>query len=178
MTTGLLPPLGRRVPELPPMITREGSEYVLRCRVRLPRRREELFPFFSDARNLEKMTPELLHLTVLNTGEIEMKVGTIINYRLKIRGVPLKWRTQIIVWKPPGRFADLQLKGPYRQWIHEHTFVDEGETTLMQDTVRYKVPGGVLVHDLLVKRDVLNIFTYRSEVLAQLFPLRQEFGSP
>ena len=169
-TTQDVPALAPGVPELDPVITREGSEYVLRCRSRLPRPRDVIFPFFSDARNLEKITPSLLQFKVLTEGPITMETGAIIDYRLKIRGLPVRWRTLISAWEPPDRFEDTQLKGPYRQWIHEHAFVDEGETTLMQDTVRYKVLGGALIHRLMVRKDVLKIFGYRREIFARLFP--------
>ena len=172
--TDAIPPLAPGVPELLPVITRENGEYVLCCRARIPRRRDEIFPFFSDARNLEKITPSLLKFKVVTTGEIEMKTGALIDYRLKIRGVPVKWRTEITAWEPPERFEDSQLKGPYRQWIHEHAFVDEGETTLMQDRVRYKVLGGAIIHWLAVKRDVVKIFTHRNQIMRDLFPPRAD----
>ena len=165
-----IPDLAPDVPELPPTIVKANGEYVLTCRARVPRPRDEVFAFFSNARNLEKLTPSLLNFQVLTEGEIEMKVGALIDYKLKVRGLPLKWRTEITAWDPPARFADTQLKGPYRQWIHTHEFVDEGETTLMQDHVRYKVLGGALVNWLAVKRDVKKIFAYRSEVMASIFP--------
>jgi len=165
-----IPPLAPGVPECPAAITREHGEYVLRSRSRLACRREEVFAFFADARNLEKLTPDLLQFEILTEGEIRMEVGALIDYRLRIRGIPVKWQTGITAWEPPVRFEDQQLKGPYRQWIHEHAFLDEGDTTLMQDTVRYRVLGGGFVHWLLVKRDVLRIFQYRNTQLARLFP--------
>tara|TARA_B100001059_G_scaffold187791_1_gene190051 strand:- start:705 stop:1235 length:531 start_codon:yes stop_codon:yes gene_type:complete len=164
-----IPPLAPGVPELPPTIWREGGEFVLCCRLRVPRPLSEVFPFFSNARNLERLTPDLLQFKILTEGEIEMKVGTLIDYQIKIHGIPVRWRTRISAWEPPNRFEDIQLKGPYRQWIHEHAFVDEGSTTLMQDFVRYKVLGGRLVHSLLVKRDVLKIFGYRKQALRELW---------
>ena len=172
MSGSTLPPLAPGVPELPPTITREGREFVLRCRQRVPRPRAEIFPFFADARNLEQLTPDLLQFRILTEGEIEMKTGALIDYQLRIRGLPIRWRTRITAWEPPDRFEDTQLKGPYRQWIHEHAFVDEGDSTLMQDTVRYRVLGGRLIHSLLVKRDVLSIFGHRIGVL------RDRWGAP
>jgi ligand-binding SRPBCC domain-containing protein len=164
-----MPPLAPGVPELPPTITRSGGEYVLCCRLRVPKPRSEIFPFFSNARNLERLTPELLQFRILTEGEIKMQTGALIDYQIRIRGIPVRWRTRITAWEPPDRFEDTQLKGPYRQWIHEHAFVDEGDTTLMQDMVRYKVLGGRLVHALLVKRDVLKIFGYRKQILRDLW---------
>ena len=165
-----IPPLAPGVPELDPVIQKVGGEYILTCRARIPRSREEIFPFFADARNLERITPSLLQFKVITEGEIEMKTGALIDYKLKIRGLPVKWRTRITAWEPPERFEDSQLKGPYRQWIHEHAFIDEGDSTLMQDQVRYKVLGGALIHWLAVKRDVVKIFTHRNSIMAELFP--------
>ncbi len=165
-----IPDLAPGVPELAPTIEKVKGEYILTCRSRMPRPRSEIFPFFADARNLQKLTPSNVQFKILTEGEIEMKEGTLIDYRIKIRGIPIRWRTEITAWEPPDRFADVQLKGPYRQWIHEHVFVDEGPTTLVQDRVRYKVLGGGLIHWLAVKRDVVKIFTYRDEMMAKLFP--------
>ena len=155
--------------ELPPTITREGKEYVLQSRVRLPGTLDEIFSFFSNARNLERITPALLQFNVLTPDPIEMRVGAQLDYRLKIHHIPVRWRTRITKWDPPHLFEDLQERGPYKQWIHEHRFVDEGETTLMQDTVRYRVRGGAIIHTLLVKRDVLAIFGYREKVFKEIF---------
>tara|TARA_Y100000588_G_scaffold368799_1_gene437137 strand:+ start:102 stop:623 length:522 start_codon:yes stop_codon:yes gene_type:complete len=165
-----LPRLAPAVAELAPLITREGGEYILWCRARFPWSRDAVFRFFSDARNLEQITPPWLQFKVLTEDPIQMQVGALIDYRLKIRGVPLKWRTVITQWQPPKKFEDSQLRGPYRQWIHEHAFIDEGGSTLMQDKIRYKVLGGAPVHWLLVKRDLLRIFRYRSHVLGEMFP--------
>ena len=170
VTVDSIPPLAPGIPELPVVITRGNGGYVLCCRVRIARCRQEIFSFFADARNLEKITPGLLQFKVVTEGEIEMKRGALIDYKLKIHGFPVKWRTEIISWQPPERFEDFQCKGPYRQWIHEHVFIDEGETTLMQDRVRYKVFGGGFVHWLAVKRELLGIFTYRNRIMADLFP--------
>ena len=152
-----------------PQIRLHGGAFELRASVHLSQDLDVVFNFFSDARNLELLTPPMLNFSTLTESPIVMKVGALIDYRLKIRGIPLRWRTEITAWDPPHRFEDTQLKGPYRQWIHEHAFVDEGDTTLMQDMVRYKVLGGRLVHALLVKRDVVKIFGYRKQVLRDLW---------
>ena len=164
-----IPELEAGVPELPATVERLDGEYVLTARARIPRPLAEVFPFFSNARNLAKLTPENMHFTILTEGEIDMKPGTILDYKFKVKGLPVRWRTEITVWEPPHRFADLQAKGPFRQWIHEHRFIDEGESTLMQDRVRYKVWGGCLVH-WLVKRDNAKVFAFRNKVMQELFP--------
>ena len=104
---------------------------------------------------------------------IQMKVGTLIDYRMSIHGVPVKWKTRIAEWAPPHRFADEQLKGPYRLWYHTHTFEPDGDGTRIGDHIEYRPIGGALVNALFVKRDVRKIFEYRQRVLATLFPESQ-----
>lgn len=148
---------------------KRGRVHVFESELWLPRPRSEVFPFFADAFNLEKITPDLLRFRVVTEPPIEMKVGAIIDYKLKIRFVPARWRTRIAVWEPPHRFVDEQLRGPYRQWIHEHTFVDHDGGTLTRDRVEYAVPGGALVNSLVVRRDVEKIFEHRRKTLLELF---------
>ena len=98
-----------------------------------------------------------------------MKVGALIDYRLRFRGFPIKWRSEILVWEPPHRFVDSQVRGPYRKWVHEHKFVEREGGTLASDRVDYSVLGGSLVNTLLVRRDVERIFTYRRRRLTEIF---------
>ncbi|MEQ8791859.1 MAG: SRPBCC family protein [Pirellulaceae bacterium] len=144
--------------------TRRGV-YRLTTELRVPAPIDEVFPFFADALNLEEITPPWLNFRVLTTPPIEMRVGTLIDYKLRLHGVPVRWRTRISDWEPPHRFVDEQLRGPYRLWRHEHTFKALGEETLIRDQVDYRVPGGAIVHRLLVGRDVRMIFEYRHELL-------------
>lgn len=136
----------------------------------LPQPPEKVFPFFADARNLETITPPWLKFEVLTPGPIEMKVGTLIDYRLKVHGFPLSWRTEITAWEPLHRFVDEQLCGPYRRWVHTHTFEPRDGGTLCHDRVEYAVPGGRLVNWLLVRRDVETIFRYRQQAMSRIFP--------
>lgn len=125
----------------------------------------EVFDFFSRAENLQRITPPLLDFKITSPLPIEMKAGALIDYRLKVRGLPMKWRTLIEVWDPPHRFVDTQLKGPYSLWHHTHEFVALGDkSTLIRDTVRYRLPFGplgLLVHKLIVKNDIRKIFDFR-----------------
>jgi ligand-binding SRPBCC domain-containing protein len=105
----------------------------------------------------------------VSPGRIEMKPGTVIDYKLRVHGVPLRWRTLIREWQPPHRFVDEQVRGPYRRWIHEHTFIEKDGGTLARDQVRYSVPGGALIHALFVRRDVERIFAFRRKTLAEFF---------
>jgi ligand-binding SRPBCC domain-containing protein len=148
------------------------KDRLFRDELLLPRPLAEIFPFFAEARNLEKITPPWLKFEVLTPDPIEMRPGTLIDYRIHVRGVPIRWRTEIVAWEPPHRFIDTQLTGPYRLWHHTHTFEDRGDSTLCRDEVRYWPLGGALIDWLFVRRDVTNIFKYRRTSLLDLFPPR------
>jgi ligand-binding SRPBCC domain-containing protein len=138
----------------------------------IPRPRHEVFDFFSRAENLEKLTPDLLRFSIKTPLPIEMKPGTLIDYRLALFGVPMKWRTKIEVWEPEVRFVDTQLKGPYKLWHHEHLFRDVPGGTEMTDHLRYQVgfgPFGEVARVLFVTRTVEKIFAYRREAVARFF---------
>lgn len=141
-------------------------------RQHFPLEAEELFPFFANAANLETITPPWLGFRILTSLPITMRSGTEIDYRLKLRGVSLGWRTRITAWEPPHRFVDEQIRGPYRVWRHEHVFDPLGGGTLMTDRVEYAHIGGSLVERLLVRPDVEKIFRWRRTRLEALF------GSP
>ena len=135
--------------------------YVLTTQQHVNRSREEVFGFFSDATQLERITPPLLNFKIQTPLPIELKQGTLIDYSLKIRFVPIKWRTEISVWETPNRFVDRQLRGPYKLWNHEHTFEEVDGGTMVYDRVHYVVPGGPIIHSLFVKNDLIRIFEYR-----------------
>lgn len=141
----------------------------LRFELWLPRPRAEVFNFFSDASNLEHITPAFLNFVVLTPKPIQMTSGSLIDYKLRVRGIPMRWRTLISVWEPPFRFVDEQLRGPYRQWVHEHKFEERDGGTLAVDVVRYAVLGGALIDWLLVRRDVEKIFAFRQRRLGEMF---------
>lgn len=145
------------------------KECALETEVWLPRSREEVFPFFAEARNLGAITPPWLKFEVLTPAPIEMRAGTLIDYRIKVHGVPFRWRTEIAEWQPPHRFVDVQLSGPYLLWRHTHTFEERDGGTLCRDHVRYRPRGGALIHWLFVRRDVERIFQYRQQRLRELF---------
>lgn len=143
--------------------------YSHRTRQWLPRPIEEVFPFFSDARNLEELTPGWLSFRVLTPEPIPMAVGTTIDYRLAWHGIPLRWTSEIAAWDPPHRFVDRQLRGPYRLWHHEHRFEEADGGTLVVDDVDYAVWGGAVAVRLGVRRDIERIFAFRSAQLAERF---------
>ena len=136
----------------------------------LPVAREQLFLFFADAGNLQELTPPWLRFQIVTSQPIAMDVGTLIDYRLTVRGLPLRWRSKITTWEPPVRFVDEQVRGPFRRWIHEHRFEPRDGGTLAIDHVRYAVPGGPLINWLLVRHDVARIFAHRTEKLRELYP--------
>ncbi|NBV24454.1 MAG: CDP-paratose 2-epimerase [Proteobacteria bacterium] len=135
----------------------------------LPLPPAEVFPFFSDIGNLDAITPPWLHFHIVTPSPVVVTEGAMIDYRLRLHGFPLRWRTRINVWRPPHRFVDEQVRGPYRQWIHEHTFEAHEGGTLARDLVRYAVPMDWLVHRWLVRPDIERIFQYRTEVLRKHF---------
>jgi len=130
---------------------------------------EEVFAFFSEARNLETLTPSWLRFEVLTPAPIAMHAGTLIDYRIRVHGLPIRWRTEIVEWNPPYRFVDVQLHGPYTLWHHTHTFESRDGGTLCRDQVRYRPRGGALMNWLFVRRDVQRIFVFRRQQLARLF---------
>lgn len=161
--------LVRQSPECP-------SEWVISTSLRVPCKLAEVFRFFADASNLEAITPPWLRFRIITPLPIKMHAGALIDYRLRLAGFPIRWRTEITDWNPPFRFVDSQLRGPYRLWIHEHTFRDVDGGTLVEDRVRYRVPGGRLVNALFVKRALLKIFRYRQEKIAEHFGCGSSVG--
>jgi len=151
-------------------ITKTSKGYRLTAEQWLPASLDDVFSFFSEASQLENITPPWLNFHIVSDTPIEMGVGTLIDYRLKIHGLPMKWRSEITIWEPPHRFMDVQLRGPYRRWEHLHTFQEQDGGTLVGDSVDYSVPGGGLVHKFFVKPDVKKIFAYRQTALEEFFP--------
>lgn len=146
--------------------------YLLEREQVIPKSRRETFEFFSDALNLERITPPFLNFSVTTAAPIEMKAGTLIDYKLSLFGIPFRWRTLIESWEPDDRFVDTQLKGPYNLWHHTHTFeqVAPGRT-LMKDIVRYRIPFGIfgrIAHVLFVRRTLDRIFDYRAAATARI----------
>jgi hypothetical protein len=135
----------------------------------LPQPRSKVFAFFSDPQNLDLITPAWLHFRTMMETSGEIRKGTIMEHRLRIHGLPLRWRSQITEWDPPARFVDEQIRGPYRLWIHEHLFDERDGGTLVHDHVRYAVPFDFLIHRKFIRPDIERIFAYRSETLLRRF---------
>jgi len=148
------------------------AQWRLQATLWLPKPPAEVFPFFADAFNLESITPPFLKFAVTTKAPIAMHEGTRIDYRLRIHGVPVKWRTNIAEWDPPRAFVDEQLSGPYRLWHHRHTFEPKDGGTLCRDVVKMRPHGWILAPLLMrmfIERDVRTIFGYRAEQLCARF---------
>ncbi len=147
------------------------AEYILKRELTLDLPRADVFDFFADAGNLERITPPELNFHIITPQPIDIRKGALIDYKLRMRGLPVTWRTEISVWNPPHEFVDQQLKGPYKQWIHTHTFTElEPNKTLIEDEVRYRLPLeplGDIAHFFVV-RELNYIFNYRQKVVAEI----------
>ena len=132
---------------------------------------DEVFDFFSRARNLETLTPPWLRFEVLTPEPIDMRRGTSIEYRLRLHGVPLRWVSRIEEWLPGRSFVDRQVRGPYRLWHHRHEFEAHDEGTRVRDIVHYALPlgpFGALAHAVFVRRDLAAVFEYRRQQIDRL----------
>jgi ligand-binding SRPBCC domain-containing protein len=147
------------------------AEHFLKRTLTLDLPRERVFAFFADAGNLERITPPELNFHIITPQPIDIKKGALIDYKLKLRGFPLTWRTVISVWNPPVEFVDEALKAPYKQWIHRHTFttLPDGGTQI-GDEVRYRLPFEPLgdIGHFLVKKELDYIFDYRNRAVADI----------
>lgn len=136
----------------------------------LPLPLDQVFPFFAEAGNLQRITPPELQFHIETPLPVKMKQGTLLNYRLRLAGVPFRWRSRISVWDPPRRFLDEQLRGPYKEWVHLHTFEETSTGTRIIDRVRYRLPFHPLSLPAapLVQRQLHRIFTYREQAVRGL----------
>jgi ligand-binding SRPBCC domain-containing protein len=133
---------------------------------------EEVFRFFCDPANLNLITPPSYAMKIISRQPIELKKGALIDYRIKVSGIPLRWRTEITEWKPPYYFVDIQLKGPYRLWMHEHRFEAQGNNTVMHDDVQFLSPGWFLeplVNKWFVEPKIISLFDHRTQCLKKIF---------
>lgn len=156
------------------------KNYIFESRVWLPASREEVFEFFSKAENLQRLTPSWLNFEILTPLPMKISHGSMIDYKLKLFGIPIRWKTEIPVWEPPHRFIDSQLKGPYKTWIHTHRFESiDGGGTMMIDHIEYMPRGWLLaplINRLFVKRNVRRIFDFRKQEILRIFSKPMHWG--
>ena len=148
--------------------------HIFRSSLRLPVDIQEVFSFFADAANLEKVTPPELHFSILTPPPIEIRKGQLIDYRLRLFGIPFRWRAMISKWEPPFQFIDEQVRGPYRLWIHTHRFSQENGLTKITDTVHYRLPlwpFGEIAYPLILAL-LRRIFSFRNNAIRR-FLMRQ-----
>jgi ligand-binding SRPBCC domain-containing protein len=147
--------------------------HILRTTQQLSLPQEAVFLFFAESANLERITPPELQFHIVTAPPIIMQVGTLIEYRLRLFGVPFKWLTRISRWNPPHEFVDEQLRGPYRLWVHTHRFRTENHVTHMEDEVRYRLPYFPLGEAAypLVRWQLQRIFAFRRQAIARLLAL-------
>ena len=146
------------------------SVHLLERRQRIEAPIERVFDFYADTLNLEPLTPPWIHFEVTSLVPEKMEAGTLLDYKLRLHGVPIRWRTRIETWEPPVGFLDTQTRGPFSLWEHTHAFERDGDSaTVVHDRVRYALPLGPLgaiAHRLFVRRDLERIFDYRRDTLA------------
>ena len=147
------------------------AEHILTRNLEIELPRQVVFDFFADAGNLERITPPELNFHIVTSQPIKIERGTLIDYHLRLHGIPMSWRTEITVWDPPYEFVDTQLRGPYSQWIHRHAFTELApDRTLIEDEVRYRLPLeplGDLAH-FIVRSQLERIFNFRQTAVAEL----------
>ncbi len=145
----------------------------LRTEAIIPLPKVEVFQFFAKAENLETITPPFLHFQIVSPLPIRMGEGTLIEYRLRVFGIPQRWRSRISQWNPPCGFADEQINGPYRHWFHTHSFEEYEHGTKMVDSVDYALPFGRLgkIAHPFVRTQLKAIFRYRNKTIGNVLPI-------
>lgn len=161
----------------PVTIERLGHEWRLSCVQQVPKPVTDVFAFFAAASNLERLTPDFLRFSILRASSEWLGAGSLIDYRLQLHGIPVRWRTRIDDWAPPRRFVDVQMKGPFRRWHHLHEFEPDGSATLVKDTVTFDLYFRALYRTPVlgwIESDLRRIFEHRRATIANIFRVDKE----
>lgn len=155
------------------------ADYIIERRLWLPRPRPEVFAFFADPSNLAVVQPRWARPSWLAQPPARLEAGTLLDFAVRMAGVPVRWRVMVREFDPPFRFVDVQLRGPFARWEHRHRFLEGPERgeqgpvgTWMEDRVTYRLPGGVLgtmAHTLGAGRRVRALFDFRDARLRERF---------
>lgn len=155
--------------ERPTIVRQPDGSYRLTMSTLVKRGRAEVFAALSDVRNVERITPSFARFRILSDPDTEMKKGATFDYAVRVRWFRFKWRSEITEWEPPDSFADTQVRGPFSEWVDRHIFTElDASTTLVRNDIRYNVPGGALIHRLLVRRDLLKAYRHEQRMIHKL----------
>jgi len=148
------------------------TSYELKRNQFIPQPIDQVFSFFSKPENLEKITPQNLHFSILTSIPIEMKTGQVIDYLIRLKGVKIYWSSIISSYDPPHSFVDEQIRGPFTNWVHSHSFKEKNGGTIIIDHVKYSIPFGLIgriANYFFVKNDLADIFDYREKTTMEIF---------
>lgn len=146
--------------------------HTLECEMLAPVSMQDAFRVFEDPYNLARITPPWLAFRIISEGRVAMRKGAEIEYTIRWFGVPIRWKTRITAYEPPFHFVDQQIEGPYTLWRHRHAFRPTETGTIISDHVDYVLPFGILgqlMHQLVVRKQLREIFDFRQRALAELF---------
>ena len=148
------------------------TSYELKRNQFIPQPIEQVFSFFSKPENLEKITPQNLHFSILTSIPIDMKTGQVIDYLIRLKGIKICWSSIISSYDPPHSFVDEQIQGPFTSWVHSHSFKEKNGETIIIDHVKYSIPFGLIgriANNIFVEKDLADIFDYREKTTMEIF---------
>ncbi len=145
-------------------------DHTLESEIELSVTVDVVFAFFSSAENLELITPPELRFRIVTPAPVQIRQGALIDYQLSLLGIPFRWQTKITRFEPPFTFTDEQIRGPFKVWVHTHTFEPARSGTIIRDQVRYRLPlfpFGELAY-LMVRAQLKRIFEFRRQAVTEL----------